>query len=84
MEKQLHSFLIVAAFSGVIQVLGMKRNTISPWRKLHISMDPEHNMYGVEVTESIIPDITMMKLLMCGEGIPSVDRVIADGGYYRY
>ncbi len=54
----------------------------SPWRKLRISMDPEHNMYGVEVTESMIHDITMMKPLMWGDTIPSVNRVIADGGYY--
>jgi hypothetical protein len=53
-----------------------------PWRKLHISMDSEQNMYGVEVTESNIPDILMMNSLILDETIPEVDRVIADGGYY--
>jgi hypothetical protein len=53
-----------------------------PWRKLHISMDPEQNMYGVEVTESNTPDILMMNSLILDETIPVVDRVIADGGYY--
>jgi hypothetical protein len=34
-------------------------------------MDPEQNMYGVEVTESNIPDILMMNSL-----------IFDDGGYY--
>jgi len=53
-----------------------------PWRKLHISMDPEQNMYCVEVTESNIPDILMMNSLIVDETMPGVDCVIADGGYY--
>jgi hypothetical protein len=53
-----------------------------PWRKLHISMDPEQNMYGVELTESITPDILMMNSLIFDGVGPTVDKVIADGGYY--
>jgi hypothetical protein len=53
-----------------------------PWRKLHISMDPEQNMYGVELTEPITPDILMMNSLIFDGVGPTVDKVIADGGYY--
>jgi hypothetical protein len=45
-------------------------------------MAPDHNMYGIYVTESTTPDILMMNTLIFDESIPSVDCVIADGGYY--
>lgn len=53
-----------------------------PWRKLHVSMDPDHNMYGVHVSESTTPDILMMKPLVSDTSLPDIDTVIADGGYY--
>lgn len=53
-----------------------------PWRKLHGSMDPDHNMDGIHVTESTTPDILMMKPLVSDTPLPDIDAVIAaDGGY---
>ncbi|EER20793.1 transposase [Rickettsia endosymbiont of Ixodes scapularis] len=61
----------------------MKYNKIcknKPWQKMHISMNPEMNIYDVEITDCHTSDIEMLESLI-PENI-SVDRVIADGAYY--
>lgn len=56
--------------------------THKPWRKMHLSIDPEMNMHGVEITDYQASDIEMMDSLIHADEINAVDKVIADGGYY--
>ncbi len=56
--------------------------THKPWRKMHLSIDPEMNMHGVESTDYQASDIEMMDSLIQGDEIRPVGKVIADGGYY--
>lgn len=56
-----------------------KHCNITPWRKMHLSMDPDMNIHGIEITDCETSDIEMMDSLMA---TPTVDKVIADGGYY--
>ncbi len=53
-----------------------------PWQKMHISIDPAMNIHDVEITDCYTADIEMLESLI-PENI-SVDRVIADGAYYKY
>lgn len=56
--------------------------TQRPWRKFHLSMDPEMNIHGVAVTEIEVSDIEKMEDLIPDEISDLVEKVIADGGYY--
>jgi Transposase DDE domain len=51
-----------------------------PWKKMHISIDPEMNIQAIEITDYEISDIEMLDKLI-PEDI-EVDKLIADGGYY--
>jgi hypothetical protein len=51
-----------------------------PWRKLHLSMDADMETYAVELTEQEVSDREVMDLLTPAS--TSLDKVIADGGYY--
>lgn len=53
-----------------------------PWRKLHISTDPEMNIHDVGITETSVCDIEMMDDLIPEEISPLLEKVVADGGYY--
>jgi len=52
----------------------------TPWRKLHLGIDPGMNMHSVEVTDYASSDIGMMDDLLNVE-VP-VSKVISDGAYY--
>jgi hypothetical protein len=52
-----------------------------PWRKLHISMDPEMNVFSVELKDNDTSDIAEMPNLIDIEGV-SVASVTGDGAYY--
>ena len=52
----------------------------TPWRKFHLSMDPNMEMYETEVTTLESSDIEIMSDLI-PEGLP-IDKVTADGAYY--
>ncbi|WP_198027147.1 transposase [Candidatus Paracaedibacter symbiosus] len=53
-----------------------------PWRKMHLSIDPEMNMHAVEITDYESSDIGMMDNLIPENETQSTDKVIADGAYY--
>ena len=55
----------------------------TPWRKMHLSMDPEMNMHGLEITDLEASDIGMMDELIPKDGDQPIGKVIADGAYYR-
>lgn len=54
-----------------------------PWRKLHLAMDAEMNIYSAEITECETSDISKMSNLIPddSEGL-KVKSVTADGAYY--
>ena len=54
----------------------------TPWRKMHLSMDPEMNMHGLEITDFEASDIGMMDTLIPKDGDHPIGKVIADGAYY--
>jgi hypothetical protein len=54
----------------------------TPWRKLHLSMDPEMNVHNIEITDTETPDIEMIDNLISEEIASSLEKIIADGGYY--
>lgn len=56
--------------------------THRPWRKLHLSIDPEMNIHGIEITDYEASDIEMMGDLIPDEIAELVDKTIADGAYY--
>jgi uncharacterized ubiquitin-like protein YukD len=53
-----------------------------PWRKLHISMDPDMNIYDAEVTDLETSDIAMIEALLPGHEYQDIEKLIADGAYY--
>jgi Transposase DDE domain len=56
--------------------------TQKPWSKMHLSMDPEINMHGIEITDYEMSDIEVIDALISKDDGISVDKVIADGAYY--
>lgn len=54
----------------------------TPWRKMHLSIDPEMNMHEVQVTETEISDIETAGDLIPEEVALLLEKVIADGAYY--
>lgn len=54
--------------------------TNRPWKKMHISIDPEMNMHAMEITDYDVSDIEMLEQLI-PDNI-SIDKLLADGGYY--
>lgn len=52
----------------------------TPWRKVHLSIDPDMNIHALSVTETTVSDTEAMDAVL-GVDCP-VDRVIADGAYY--
>lgn len=54
----------------------------TPWRKLHLSMDPQMNVHDIEVTETEVTDRQTMDDLIPDEIAMLLDKVVADGGYY--
>ena len=51
-----------------------------PWHKLHLSIDPEMNVHGLEITDYEASDHEMLDDII-HEGI-QINKIIADGGYY--
>jgi hypothetical protein len=56
--------------------------TQTPWRKLHLAIDPELNIHAIEVTETDVSDIEGMDNLLRAKDDQAIERVIADGSYY--
>lgn len=54
----------------------------TPWRKMHLSMDPEMNIHGLEITDLETSDIAMMDAFVSEDNELSIDKVLADGAYY--
>ena len=53
-----------------------------PWRKLYMSMYPQMNVHGVEITNTEVADIEMMEALIPDEIAMLLKKVVSDGGYY--
>lgn len=58
---------------------GKKANR-TPWRKMHLSIDPDMNVHGLAITETDVSDSEGMALVMPAQTL--VGRAIADGAYY--
>jgi hypothetical protein len=54
--------------------------TRTPWRKVHLSIDPDMNVHAIAVTGTDVSDHEGMAAVLSTE-VP-VDCVIADGAYY--
>jgi hypothetical protein len=54
----------------------------TPWRRMHLSMDPEMNMHGLEITDLEKSDIGMMSQLVPTNEGQKIGKVLADGAYY--
>ncbi|KVU32048.1 hypothetical protein WK65_31675 [Burkholderia ubonensis] len=52
----------------------------TPWRKVHLSIDPDMNMHTISVTETTVSAAGLHAVLAVDA---PVDCVIADGAYYR-
>ena len=57
-----------------------KKASVTPWRKMHLSIDPEMNVHGIAITDTAVSDSEGMELVMPGE--VQIAKVIADGAYY--
>lgn len=53
-----------------------------PWRKMHLSIDPDMNVHEVGITQADHSDHDMMDDLIPPEVADLVNKIIADGGYY--
>jgi hypothetical protein len=53
-----------------------------PWRKMHLSMDHQMNVHGVDITQTEVADSDVMEDLIPDEIAILLEKVIADGGYY--
>jgi hypothetical protein len=52
----------------------------TPWRKVHLSSDPDMNVHAIRVTSTKVSDSEGMDAVLAVDA--PVDRVIADGAYY--
>ncbi|MDR6504225.1 hypothetical protein J2785_007423 [Burkholderia ambifaria] len=52
----------------------------TPWRKVHLSIDPEMNIHAIAVTEDKVSDEAGLDVVLTVDA--PVDCVIADGAYY--
>jgi hypothetical protein len=52
----------------------------TPWRKMHLGIDPDMNIHSIRITTDDVSDIETMDTLLKADA--PVDRVIADGAYY--
>jgi hypothetical protein len=57
-----------------------KKAAQTPWRKMHLAIDPEMNVHAIEITTTEVSDSEGMDRVLPAD-IP-IDRVIADGAYY--
>lgn len=53
----------------------------TPWRKVHLSIDPEMNIHAIAVTEDHVFDEAGLDAVLAVDA--NVDCVIADGAYYN-
>jgi hypothetical protein len=54
-----------------------------PWRKFHLSMDQDMNMYDVAITETEVSDRAIMNhFLTLKDPDLNIEKVLADGAYY--
>ena len=58
--------------------------TQKPWRKIHLSIDPEMNTHAIEVTEQTVSDQKIMENLIPEDLKPMLEKLLGDGGYYDY
>ena len=54
----------------------------TPWRKMHISIDPQMNMHAIDITDNESSDIEKTDDLIPENIRGQVDKLIADGAYY--
>lgn len=66
--------------SGWYETKYNKPCSVRPWRKLHLSIDQDMEVYAASLTEQEVGDKEIMDALMPAS--LSIDKVIADGGYY--
>ncbi|WP_256253315.1 transposase, partial [Burkholderia ubonensis] len=52
----------------------------TPWRKVHLSIDPDMNIHAIAVTEDHVSDEAGLDAVLAVDA--HVDCVIADGAYY--
>ena len=57
-----------------------RKATQTPWRKMHLSIDPDMNVHAIRITTTEVSDSEAMDALLPAK-VP-LDRVIADGAYY--
>lgn len=57
-----------------------KKANITPWRKMHLAIDPDMNVHEIAITETNVSDSEEMDLVTPTE-VP-IAKVIADGAYY--
>ena len=54
-----------------------------PWRKIHIAIDSDMNMHGLQITEETTADIHEVEnLLAAAKSNIAVNALLGDGGYY--
>lgn len=53
-----------------------------PWRKLHLSMDSDMNIHGIDVTDCQTSDLEKMVYFIPENNDLLIGKVVADGGYY--
>ena len=57
-----------------------KKAARTPWRKMHLAIDPDMNIHAIEITGTDVSDSEGMDRILPTD-LP-IDRVIADGAYY--
>ena len=58
---------------------GTKPNR-TPWRKMHLAIDPAMNVHGIAITDTAVSDSEGMDLVMPAQ--TPIAKAIADGAYY--
>lgn len=54
----------------------------TPWRKMHLSIDPDMNMHAIEITDWESSGTETMDQLIPEDLTQPIEKVIANGGYY--
>ena len=57
-----------------------RKATQTPWRKLHLAIDPEMNVHAINITTTQVSDSEGLDHMLAAD-LP-MERLIADGAYY--
>ena len=79
MRPLLPILILAGSVSGLPATVAVMSNR-TPWRKMHLAIDPAMNVHGIAITDTAVSDSEGMDLVMPVQ--TPIAKAIADGAYY--